>query len=434
MRSGGSASRVVIILGLSLGVVAGWGGPLAKPGVLSASQTFRASIDLIAVDVQVTGRNGQPIESLGAADFDVQLDGKPRRVVSATFSKYQVRPPVGPQPLSSGLFELGDATTPEPTGAAPAPPRTFIVAVDTASFRPLDVQPALLAAQRFTRQLAPDDMVGVFTLPNGPRLAPTTSHAQARQVLGTIVGRKTVPSSSFELSVEQIIDISTVMNTQSSLAARNSIGQMFNQRGAGEPLDCEGNSALCIETAMTETDSLASTLEEEVHRGIAALEELLRQLQKSPGRKIVLLLSSGMPVSDRPAGRPNIGNEVKRLGAQATYANATIHSVFFDPAVNTSFSSEGRRPRETSGRTRAIYTRALVEFSEPSGGTLVAVTSSAGEAEIDRLVTQISTFYVLGVEPEPRDRDGLPHRLSVKVRAAGSGVRHRQLAIVPNPN
>jgi VWFA-related protein len=402
----------------------------AALGLTSAAlsgQTFRASVDLIAIDVQVNGRDGQPIDTLTPADFEVSLDGRARKVVSAVFSRHEVRP-ADDSPFSSGVFELGDALRP---ASASAPPRTFIIAVDTGSFRPLDVQPALLAAQRFTRRLAPGDLVGVFTLPFGPRLAPTTSHASARQVLSTIVGRKTVVPGVFELSVEQIIDISTAMNAHSTLNARAVVGGMLNQQGAGEPIDCEGNTALCIETAMNETEGIANALEEEVLQGIAGLEELLRQLQKSPGRKTVLLLSSGMPISDRSAGRPNVGNEIKRLGEQATYANATIHSLFFDPAVNSSFSTEGRRPREGSGRTRAIYTRALVEFSEPSGGTLLDVSSSAGEAEIDRLVSQISTYYVLGVEPEARDRDGRPHRLTVRVRPRGATVQHRQLVVVP---
>jgi VWFA-related protein len=387
------------------------------------------------VDVQVTGRDGRPLESLTPADFQVFLDGRPRRVVSAVFARHDIRPATGPQPLSSGVFDLGDGLATGALAPGPAaPPRTFIIAIDTGSFRALDVQPALLAAQRFTRQLAPDDLVGVFTLPSGPRMAPSTSHATARQMLSTIVGRKLVVPGVFELSVEQIIDISTAMNTQSTLQARALVSSMFNQQGAGEPLDCDGNAALCVETAMNETEGMANTLEEEVLQGIAALEELLRQLQKSPGRKTVLLLSSGMPVSDRSAGRPNLGNEVKRLGEQATYANATIHTLFFDPAVNGSFSTEGRRPRETSGRTRAIYTRALVEFSEPSGGSLIGVTSSAGDSEIDRLVSQISTYYVLGVEPDPGDRDGRPHRLSVRVGQRDATVRNRQLVLVPRSN
>lgn len=400
-----------------------------------SSQTFRAAVDLIAIDAQVTGRDGKPVESLTPADFQVFLDGRPRRVVSAVFSRHDVRPATGPAPLSSGVFALGDGMGASAAVAGPAvPPRTFIVAVDTGSFRALDVQPALLAAQRFTRQLAADDLVGVFTLPSGPRMAPTSSHASVRQMLSTIVGRKAVVPGVFELSVEQIIDISTAMNTQSTVAARAAITRMFNQQGTNEPLDCDGNAALCVETAMNETEGIANALEEEVLQGIAGLEELLRQLQKSPGRKTVLLLSSGMPVSDRSAGRPNLGNEVKRLGEQATYANATIHTLFFDPAVNSSFSTEGRRPRESSGRSRAIYTRALVEFSEPSGGSLFDVTSSAGESEIDRLISQISTYYVLGVEPDARDRDGRPHRLTVNVNRRDAHVRNRQLVVVPRVN
>jgi VWFA-related protein len=419
-----SFATAIVGLAITLGVT-----PQAREG-----QTFRAAVDLIAVDVQVFGRDGKPVESLVPADFQVSLDGRPRRVVSAVFSRHDIRPPTAPAPLSSGVFELGDGMAAAKSGEFNAPPRTIIIAVDTGSFRSLDVQPAILAAQRFTRQLAPDDLVGVFTLPNGPRLAPSTNHASARQVLSKIVGRKNVVPGVFELSVEQIIDISTAMNTQSTLAARATVTRMLNQVGANEPLDCEGNTALCVETAMNETEGLAHSLEEEVLQGIAGLEELLRQLQKSPGRKTVLLLSSGMPVSDRPAGRPNLGNEVKRLGEQATYANATIHTLFFDPAVNSSFSSEARQSREMSGRTRAIYTRALVEFAEPSGGSLFEVVSSAGEAEIDRLIARLSTYYVLGVEPEARDRDGLPHRLTVKVNHRESSVKNRQLVIVPKPN
>jgi hypothetical protein len=121
---------------------------------------------------------------------------------------------------------------------------------------------------------------------------------------------------------------------------------------------------------------------------------------------------------------------VRRLGEQATYANATIHALYFDQDVNAAFAAESRKPRASSGRTRGIYTRALAEFSEPSGGTLLDVSTGAGESEIDRLLTRISTYYILGVEPEDRDRDGRPHRLGVKVLERDVRVSSRQLVIV----
>ena len=46
---------------------------------------FKAEVDLIAVDVNVLGSDGRPVATLGPADFQVTIDGKARRVVSAHF-------------------------------------------------------------------------------------------------------------------------------------------------------------------------------------------------------------------------------------------------------------------------------------------------------------------------------------------------------------
>jgi len=48
-------------------------------------QTFKSSVDLVPVDVNVVDRNGRPISDLTAQDFSLKVDGKARRVVSAQF-------------------------------------------------------------------------------------------------------------------------------------------------------------------------------------------------------------------------------------------------------------------------------------------------------------------------------------------------------------
>jgi hypothetical protein len=280
--------------------------------------------------------------------------------------------------------------------------------------------------------LSPDDAVGVFTLPYGrPQLAPTTTHSTVRQMLGTIVGRKPMAHGTFEMTVEQVIDITAAAASQSLIASRRTVGQMFSDDASGDGIVCAGTTAMCTESALSEAEAMAHSLEEEVLQGLAGLDSLLRLLQDVPGRKTVLLLSGGMPVSDRLNGRPALGTELKRLGEQATHANATIHTLYFDSSLNASFSADSRGPRGDSGRHRAIYTRALAEFSEPSGGTLTEVSTGAGEAEIDRLVAQASTYYLLGVEPDARDRDGRAHRLQVKVARRDVNIRSRQLVIIP---
>ena len=53
---------------------------------LAARQpTFRSGVDLVTVDATVLGRDGAPIDNLGADDFRLEVDGRVRRVVSAQY-------------------------------------------------------------------------------------------------------------------------------------------------------------------------------------------------------------------------------------------------------------------------------------------------------------------------------------------------------------
>ncbi len=48
-------------------------------------QVFRSAVELIAIDVQVIDRRGVPVAGLGPDRFEVTVDGRRRRVVSAAF-------------------------------------------------------------------------------------------------------------------------------------------------------------------------------------------------------------------------------------------------------------------------------------------------------------------------------------------------------------
>src|SRR5215831_16738654 len=45
--------------------------------------TFRSGLDVIAFDVHVIDRNGEPVPGLGPDKFDVTINGRRRRVLSA---------------------------------------------------------------------------------------------------------------------------------------------------------------------------------------------------------------------------------------------------------------------------------------------------------------------------------------------------------------
>src|SRR5207247_2673852 len=62
--------------------------PLVSPTVILAQQqppkpSFQASVEVTSLDATVVDDRGRPISNLTPADFNVRIDGQPRRVVSA---------------------------------------------------------------------------------------------------------------------------------------------------------------------------------------------------------------------------------------------------------------------------------------------------------------------------------------------------------------
>ena len=73
-------------------------------------QTFRSSVDLVPVDVNVIDRSGRPIADLGAQDFSLKVDGKARRIASAQFigvTRGVERPAKEPENFSSNPPSTG---------------------------------------------------------------------------------------------------------------------------------------------------------------------------------------------------------------------------------------------------------------------------------------------------------------------------------------
>src|SRR5688500_6163480 len=87
--------------------------------------TIRTSVDVLAVDVSVVDERGRPVSDLGAADFVVEIDGRPRRVVSAEF----VRVDAGQAAVPAEAAEPA-AETFYTTNVAPPSGRLIVVAVD----------------------------------------------------------------------------------------------------------------------------------------------------------------------------------------------------------------------------------------------------------------------------------------------------------------
>lgn len=406
-------------------------GAAAALAAQQAPPTFRAAVDLIAVDVQVVDGDGQPVTRLDREKFEVTIDGKRRRVVSADLVQY-----ASPTDLS-------------PSGArSDGAGRTYILAIDAGSLGPGEALPVIEAARGFLGKVAPDDRVGLFTLPPfGARVDPTGDHSAVRLALGRVAGQRQSLPGQFHLSVPEIIDISSETGglgppptgALASGATRGAPVPIATELGTLQRVqqrECRSTGDLgCLEAIVAEAGALGQYLQERAIQALNGLAALLDLLRQYPGRKTVVVLSAGMAVSDRPGGGIDIGEEARQLGEQAAHANATIYALHIDLGLARAYSAEARRARDTASvnREQRLSSRILDEFSGASAGALLPVLVGNGDIALDRVLRETSAYYLLGVEPANMDRDGRAHRLSVKVNQRGATVRSRQWVVLRSP-
>ena len=404
--------------------------------------TFRASVDLVAVEVQVVDSDGRPVTTLDRDKFEVTIDGRQRKVVSSDLIQAAGAPLGSTRPAPTGPV----ATNNWPT-AAPSD-HSYIVAFDASSFEAGEAVPVLAAARNFVDRLPEGDLVGVFTLSHfGPRMDPTTNRPVIRRALETATGQRHATAGQFNLSTSEIIDIMANPGTLSQVSSAPVSSAATARATAVVPMTTEtdtlgrvqarecrrANDLGCREAIVSEAGALAQNLEERVRLTLNGLTELLDALRRYPGRKTVVVLSTGMAISDRPGGRIDIGTEASLLGEQAARANATIYALHIDNGVSQSFSAESRRARDSASlsRERTLESKLLDEFASTTGGALLSVSVGSGEVALDRVLRETSAYYLLGVEPAGIDRDGKAHRLRVKVNQRGATIRSRQWVMLP---
>jgi VWFA-related protein len=416
--------------------IAGAGAFVAAAG--SAQQpTFRSSVDLIAVDVQVVDHDGRPIAKLTPDQFEVSIDGSRRRVVSAEFLQNADIDAPSRRPRDEAPLMMTAAPS---TAAADAPGRIFVLGVDVSSFGVGDSRTIIQTAREFIRRLQPEDLVGVYAYPVGPKVMPTTDHALVSRRLDSIVGGNSALQARYNLSPVEIIDINAEINKAlaSNLQGRGQAVQPGNEtdtltrvqiRECGRAADVP-----CVEAIQNAAVTMGFMLEGQATESLNGLRSLTQSLSEYEGRKTLIILSAGMVASDRPGSRPDVGDLPKLLGQDAARANTTIYALYMDSAFWESMSaSTGKSPISSvsRGRDRAMLSRVLEQFTGASGGALLPVLMGDGGPQFDRILRETSSHYLLGVEPAASDRDGRVRALKVNVRQKGVDVRSRLWVVVP---
>ena len=345
---------------------------------------------------------------LGPERFAVTINGRRRKVVSAE----QIR------------SEGGDATI--TAGGSPnVPGRVIMLAVDCISFDATASRDVIQSIAEFVRGLHPDDYVGLAAYPNGAEIAPTTDHAAVLRALNTVVGQRDGPGfGRFNLRPTDIID----MSRDIAMGNGPTLEAVVTRECGEDP------APTCRVQLVAEASTTSLYYEGLGTASMGMLRTVVTQMKAYPGRKTLLLVSGGMIASDSPGGRPDIGSLGMLVGKAAAAANTAIYTLFVDSSLHDRFGAETRRGDRTSdnrARDSAVMSRWLEQFAGAAGGALYTVYVGNASPMLARIKTELSSYYLLGVEPAEEDRDGRTHEVSVKLRQPNMTIRGRRWVMIP---
>lgn len=370
--------------------------------------TFETGVDVVLVDVHVVDRQGTPILDLTPGDFEVQVSGKRRRVTSVQLVNY-----------SSAAAEPsaipGPPAAPAEASASRAR-RMYILAIDEHSLHIGNAQAAVQAAEGFIDKLAADDLVGLHAYPTGSaRHDLTTDHASVRRALGKVTGLFDEPSSRFNLSPSEAIDIASGGRDVTMTVLKRQCGSVM-----------PGCSLRDIETEAT---GIVGFMEMKVSQSVGGLRSLVRGLQDVPGRKLLVLVSGGLVNTDRSGGRVNASAEISLLGREAARANVAVFALHLDWSFITAQSRGG--VRTSYFRDSNLATSGLERVAGDAGGSVTRVFGTSPAVAFDRVLRETSAHYLLGVEGGEDDKPGQTQTIRVTVKRRGAQVRSRTQFVVP---
>lgn len=415
-----------IAAAVGAGVTAGvlWttaAGPTLAADAAPQTPTFRTGVDLIPVDVQVVDGDGRPVDGLTIDQFEVTIGNRKRRVVSVDLIDHRT---TSAAPSTTAVT----ATAGAPESSMIPPRRVVIVAVDTYSLDPATAAPILASARAFVEKLPADDEVGLFAYPMGMKVDPTTDHAAIARAIGQIaIQRDAPPEGEFHLSPSEVVELSTWIAAHPTQQASELVRQLC-------PEDADTACTIRLNAELT-----GAILHDEAMAQMSAgtLSALVRELGKVPLRKTVVLVSGGFITADLPGARPDNQEPGTQVGKTAAAADVNVYTLFVDPSLRKMTSAETRLARRSVGDLRRdgdLYKQWLDEFSGRAGGSLFRVTSGDGQFAFDRILSETSAYYLLGVESTPGDRDGRAHEMRVRVRDKRLTVRGRSWIMPPKPD
>ncbi len=390
----------------------------------SGGAIFFESLDVnvVNVDVYVTGKDGAAVAGLTADDFVVREDGVPMTVTN--------------------FYAVSDGRPVAPEGAGPEP----IAASGPVPAPPPVAQPV---------PLPEDQRLNLILYFDNLQMRPFNRNKVARQVRGFLADRVRPEDRVMVVTFERSLHVRQPFTTDLRLVF-DALGGIEKLTGYAVQGATERDSLLHrlettkdLDAAEADVEFYAKSVYRDVSDSIDALKELIGSLGGLPGRKAILYVSDGLQMTAADdlfqlldlrfgvqsngkllATRYSTRNDFRELVARANANRVTFYTLDAEGLRgHSSLSAEHGASGGSTSYAEIDFIRDS-NLSEPlqmmalDTGGLAAFNTNNIAGALERMASDFGSFYSLGYVP-PHNGDGRYHKIEVEVRGKGLEVRHR---------
>lgn len=379
------------------------------------------SVNVVNVDVFVTDGKGEPVTGLTKDDFELYEDG--RQVEVTNFYA------VAGEPVTTGTSaRVADLPTDDPDAPAPLP---------VPEERP--------AEQRLNLVVYVDNLF----------ISPFERNTVIREV-DRFLHFNTRPGDQVMLvSFDRTLNVRQPFTRDIRLVGR-AMKELMDVRAFGEQAKTERRDLMkrvetteTVNQALNHVDFYAKSVYHDVEVSLRALSDLVGSLGGLPGRKALLFVSEGIPMtagedlfslvdlkygqrasSQLLANRYRVRREFRHIVARANSNRVTFYTLdaagrYTHSGISAEYGGLDRSFSEIDFVYDANRHEPMQIMADGTGGQAVIGTANFSDA-LERVGTDFSHYYSLGYTPTHAD-DGRYHDVEVRVKGRRDlEVRHRE--------
>jgi VWFA-related protein len=404
----------------------------------------RTSATEVLLDVSVSDKHGKPVRNLKASDLEVYEDEVRQPVTSFRFlSATEAR---------QATTRAGAAAAPQPAGSRSLRGVNLVCLVFH-NLDPVARTRAMEVAREFLKnELPPETYIGMFVLDD--RLNPVHAFTKNRQELAQAVdGAFTTRPLDFIQASEaaltanptqvSVVTVTDAVNHTSSTNVVITGGEISKSVIAGAEVGTDQTSGVMRGARVLENRDFSNITG---MRETDKIINMIKQFGRLPGRKLVLLLTTGLSTTGDP-------ERFEKMVAQANEAHMTIHAIDVsglseqstakaaDNAVGQ-VASVSRTQTQIGGSLSAAKEKSrqgdtlddavrnsdvqasLRALAEGTGGTLVANTNEFHKP-LQHIAEDLETHYELTYRPTSTTYDGRLRTIRVKTARGDWRVESR---------